>query len=107
MSPFGRHGKYLRIDVTTGEAVAVAIPADVSRDFIGGIGLGAWICMREGGAVADPLSPEAPLVFALSPLVGTPLTTSAKLAVVARSPLTGFLSDAISSSHFRAFTACR
>ena len=42
----------------------------------------------------------ARLVFCPSPLVGTPLTTSAKFAVVARSPLTGCLSDAISSSHF-------
>ena len=47
-----------------------------------------------------PLAPEAALVFALSPLVGTPLTTSAKFAVVAKSPLTGRLNDALSSSHF-------
>src|SRR5204862_121795 len=36
----------------------------------------------------------------LSPLVGTPLTTSAKFAVVAKSPLTQRLNDALSSSHF-------
>ena len=35
-----------------------------------------------------------------SPLVGTPLTTSAKFAVVAKSPLTGRLNDALASSHF-------
>jgi aldehyde:ferredoxin oxidoreductase len=70
------------------------------RDLVGGVGLGAWICLLEGGAEADPLSPEAPVVFSFSPLVGTPLTTSAKFAVVARSPLTGLLNDAISSSHF-------
>jgi aldehyde:ferredoxin oxidoreductase len=35
-----------------------------------------------------------------SPLVGTPLTTSAKFAVVAKSPLTGLLTDALASSHF-------
>jgi aldehyde:ferredoxin oxidoreductase len=49
---------------------------------------------------ADPLSPAAPLAFVFSPLVGTPLTTSAKFAVVAKSPLTGMLNDALSSSHF-------
>jgi aldehyde:ferredoxin oxidoreductase len=48
----------------------------------------------------DPLAPEAPLVFAFSPLVGTSLTTSAKFAVVAKSPLTGGISDALASSHF-------
>jgi aldehyde:ferredoxin oxidoreductase len=49
---------------------------------------------------ADPLSAQAPLAFVFSPLVGTPLTTSAKFAVVAKSPLTGMLNDALSSSHF-------
>ncbi|MGH2888060.1 MAG: aldehyde ferredoxin oxidoreductase family protein, partial [Solirubrobacteraceae bacterium] len=46
------------------------------------------------------LAPEAPLAFVFSPLVGTPLTTSAKFAVVAKSPLTGRLTDALASSHF-------
>ena len=45
-------------------------------------------------------APEAPLAFCFSPLVGTPLTTSAKFAVVAKSPLTGLLNDALASSHF-------
>jgi aldehyde:ferredoxin oxidoreductase len=48
----------------------------------------------------DPFEPAAPLIFVLSPLVGTPLTTSAKFAVVAKSPLTDRLCDALSSSHF-------
>jgi aldehyde:ferredoxin oxidoreductase len=48
----------------------------------------------------DPISPENPLVFAFSPLVGTPLTTSAKFAVAAKSPLTDRFCDALSSSHF-------
>src|ERR1700677_2408369 len=42
----------------------------------------------------------APLAFVCSPLVGTPLTTSAKFAVVAKSPLTGMLTDALASSQF-------
>ena len=45
----------------------------------------------------DPLAPEAPVVFAFGPLLGTPLTTSAKFAVVAKSPLTGRINDALSS----------
>jgi aldehyde:ferredoxin oxidoreductase len=48
----------------------------------------------------DPLAPAAPLAFVFSPLVGTPLTTSAKFAVVAKSPLTGLLTDALASSQF-------
>ena len=97
---FGYHGAYLRIDLGTGTAQPRPIPDEVFRTYVGGAGLGTWIAREEGGAAVDPYDPAAPIVFALSPFVGTPLTTSAKFAVVARSPLTGFLSDAISSSHF-------
>jgi len=96
----GYHGAYLRINVGSGSLQRVHIPHDVLERYVGGVGLGTWILRNEGGAEHDPLAPEAPLVFCLSPLVGTPLTTSAKFAVVARSPLTGYLCDAISSSHF-------
>ena len=72
----------------------------VLRRFLGGVGLAAWLLHREAPKGVDPLAPAAPLIFAFSPLVGTPLTTSAKFAVVAKSPLTGFISDSLSSSHF-------
>jgi aldehyde:ferredoxin oxidoreductase len=97
---FGYHGRYLRIDVASGRAEPVPTAEDVYRRFIGGVGLGTWILTREAIAGIDPLAPEAPLVFCFSPLVGTPLTTSAKFAVVAKSPLTNRLNDALSSSHF-------
>ena len=96
----GYHGRYLRIDVESGQCEAVPLPEEVLRRYVGGVGLGTWIATQEGGAEHDPLAPEAPLVFCFSPLVGTPLTTSAKLAVVGRSPLTTLLTDALSSSHF-------
>ena len=97
---YGWHGRYLRLDLGSGTGQSVEIPRKRLRQFVGGVGLGAWLCLEEGGAECDALAPEAPLVFSFSPLVGTPLTTSAKFAVVARSPLTGLLNDAISSSHF-------
>jgi aldehyde:ferredoxin oxidoreductase len=96
----GFHGRYWRFDLSTGRGMHVPIDEAVLRRFLGGSGLGAWILHREAPRSVDPLAPEAPLVFAFSPLVGTPLTTSAKFAVVAKSPLTGFISDALSSSHF-------
>src|SRR5712692_6559197 len=97
---FGYHGRYLRIDLTHGSSTWIALPEDVLRRFIGGVGLATYLMHRECPAGVDPLAPEAPLIFSLSPLVGTPLTTSAKFAVVAKSPLTDRLNDALSSSHF-------
>jgi len=75
------------------------LPEAVLRQYIGGSGLGARLLLDENG-VADPLAPEAPLVFAFSPLVGSPLTTSAKFAVVSRSPLTERFNDSLASSGF-------
>ena len=88
------------MDVTTGDARALPLPEHVLRAYLGGAGLGAWLLHRLGPAGADPLAPQAPLAFVFSPLVGTPLTTSAKFAVVAKSPLTGLLTDALASSQF-------
>ncbi|MEX0701616.1 MAG: aldehyde ferredoxin oxidoreductase family protein [Planctomycetales bacterium] len=96
----GCHGRYLRIDLTARSAEAVPIPLDVSRRFIGGTGLGTWILLQESSPEVDPLAPEAPIAFVFSPLVGSPLTTSAKFAVVAKSPLTGRLNDSLASSGF-------
>lgn len=94
------HGRYLRIDLTAKNAEAVEIAPEVLRRFIGGSGLGTWLLLAEARDRQDPLAAEAPLVFVFSPLVGSPLTTSAKFAVVCKSPLTGRINDSLSSSHF-------
>ena len=65
-----------------------------------GAGVGAWLLLQEGQACTDPLAAAAPLVFAFSPLVGSPLTTSAKFAVVSKSPLTDRINDSLASSGF-------
>lgn len=96
----GYHSRYLRVDLTSRRATVVPLPADVLRQFLGGSGLGTWLLLNENAAAIDPLSPAAPLAFIFSPLVGSPLTTSAKFAVMARSPLTERINDSLSSSHF-------
>jgi aldehyde:ferredoxin oxidoreductase len=98
--PFGYHGFYLRIDVATGSAQRVPLSEEVLRQYIGGSGLGVRLLLDEGSAHLDPLAPEAPLVFTFSPLVGSPLTTSAKFAVVSKSPLTDRINDSLASSGF-------
>jgi aldehyde:ferredoxin oxidoreductase len=98
--PPGYHGCFLRIDATTGTATRVPLADAVLRQFIGGSGLGTRILLDEHAATVDPLSADAPLVFAFSPLVGSPLTTSAKFAVVSKSPLTNRINDSLASSGF-------
>src|SRR5215831_11130294 len=98
--PFGYFGCYLRIDVSNASVTRVPLEEIVLRQFIGGSGLGAWLLLQESRSCPDALAPEAPLIFAFSPLVGTPLTTSAKFAVVSRSPLTERINDSLAGSGF-------
>ncbi|MEZ5120682.1 MAG: aldehyde ferredoxin oxidoreductase family protein [Solirubrobacterales bacterium] len=100
MAAGGYFGRALVVDVTDASAETLPLPDDILRAYIGGAGLGAWLMHRLAPAGVDALAPPAPLAFCFSPLVGTPLTTSAKFAVVAKSPLTGMLNDALASSHF-------
>lgn len=98
--PPGFHGRYLRIDLGRRVADWIEIPASSLRDFFGGTGLGVYLMMREAQAGVDPLTEDACLAFVFSPLVGSPLTTSAKFAVVCKSPLTHRYNDALASSGF-------
>ena len=81
-SLFGYHGRYLRVDLSAGTSQAIRLPQQVLRRYLGGTGLGAYLMLREQQATVDPLSPNSALAIVFSPLVGSPLTTSAKFAVV-------------------------
>ena len=96
----GYFGRALVADAGAGTAETLPLTDELLRAYIGGAGLGTWLMHRLGPPGVDPLAPAAPLAFVFSPLVGTPLTTSAKFAVVAKSPLTGMLTDALASSQF-------
>ena len=96
----GYHGRSLHVDLGTGSAERRPIEEAVLRAFLGGSGLGTRLLMDASPAGVDPLAPEAAVVVALSPLVGSPLTTSAKFAVVAKSPLTNRIGDALASDRF-------
>ena len=102
MAAGGYFGRALVVDVQADAATATPFPLDdtVLRAYLGGVGLGCWLMHRLAPPGVDPLGPTAPLAFVFSPLVGTPLTTSAKFAVVAKSPLSGLLTDALASSRF-------
>ena len=92
-APPGYHGCYLRIDLSDGRAERIPLPESVLRQYLGGSGLCAWLLLEEGGVERDALDAAAPLAFVFSPLVGSPLTTSAKFAVVSKSPLTDRFND--------------
>jgi aldehyde:ferredoxin oxidoreductase len=93
-------GRLLHVDLASGRSAYRDLDEVRLRACLGGIGLGATLLHEYAPPGVDPLSPANPLIFATAPLVGTGLTTTAKFAVVTKSPLTGFIADSLSSSHF-------
>src|SRR5205085_2260542 len=79
-------------------ALAEACPALVGSALdVEGQRVGEGYILNRNGR--DFIKDPSALIFATSPFVGTAITTSAKYAVLARSPLTGFIGDSLSGSH--------
>src|SRR5262245_7920719 len=96
----GFHNRLLCVDLTAERCSWHGLPESRLQEFLGGIGLGASLLYEFAPLDVDALSAANPLIFASAPLVGTGLTTTAKYAVVTKSPLTGFIADSLSSSYF-------
>ncbi|HEY3107645.1 MAG TPA: aldehyde ferredoxin oxidoreductase family protein [Chloroflexota bacterium] len=96
---YGYHGRYLLIDLSSGDSRVEPLPEAVCRAVLGGSGLASYLLYRHCPAGADPLGPQNPLVLAASPLIGTGITTASKVALATRSPQTGMIGDSLSSSY--------
>lgn len=97
---FGYTGKVLRVNLSTGSLEVTSFPEETLRRYIGGVGLGARVLYDETTAGTEPLAPENELIFLTGPLTGTPVPTSGRFAVVARSPLTGLWGEADCGGHW-------
>jgi aldehyde:ferredoxin oxidoreductase len=97
---YGFHGRLLHIDLTTGTHTWHDIAKSHLRAVLGGMGLGSSLLYQFAPAGVDVYAPANPLIFVSAPLVDTGITTTAKFAVVTKSPLTGFIADSLSSSFF-------
>ena len=56
-------GKILMVDLSSGTMTEESIPDDVYRQYLSGMGLGAYILYNRIPAGADPLGPENILGF--------------------------------------------
>lgn len=99
MAHFGYHGRYLCVCLADpSKSQSIALPESTLRQYLGGSGLGVEILRMHAAAQQDAV--QAAIAFVFSPLVGSPITTSAKFAVVCKSPLTHRINDALASSGF-------
>ncbi len=84
MSTKGYAGKFLRVNLTTGECRTTPLPdAQVLRDYVGGIGLAMKMILDEVPPEVAPTDEAAPIMFMTGPLTGTSAPSSSNLAIVA------------------------
>jgi aldehyde:ferredoxin oxidoreductase len=84
MSIRGGYGdRLLRIDLGSGTVSKEELPVeDVLRRYVGGTGLGLYYLLRDAPRQAKALDPDAPLIFMLGPLTGTPAINSSDWTTV-------------------------
>ena len=98
----GYMGKVLIVDLTSGAtSIQSGEPRDGSlRKYLGGSGRAAKYLYDELTPDADPLGPDNVLIFMTGPFCGTPVPTSGRHTVAARSPLTGFWGESDCGGHW-------
>ncbi len=96
----GFMGKILRVDLKEGKLWDEALSKDVTRKYIGGVGLATRYLYDEVPQGVEPLGPENKLIFMTGPLTGTASASAARYSVVTKSPLTGIWGQANSGGSF-------
>lgn len=73
----------LRVDLDQGEISKEPLPdEEVLRRYVGGTGLGLYYLLREVPPHVKATDPEAPIIFMLGPLTGTPAVNSSDWTTV-------------------------
>jgi len=97
---YGNTGKVLEVDLESGQFNVIELDEDIYKKYIGGVGLAAKLLYDRGNLDADPLDPDALLIFATGPLADTGMYGTSRFSVGARSPLTGIWGQASCGGNF-------
>ena len=93
-------GRIVSADLSQRIVQVESLPADYYTRYIGGSGLAAKIFWERGDFSADPLAPEALLLFMCGPFAGLRLSGVSRSCVAGCSPLTGHWGDSSCGGHF-------
>ena len=91
--------KYLLVDLSIREITEGNLDPQLVENFVGGKGLGLKL-LSDLAPNVDALSPENLLIFVTGPFTGTSVQTSARSALVTKSPLTNSFLDSHAGGHF-------
>ena len=98
--PTGYMGKVLFVDLGSEDKEIRQLDLDAARDFIGGLGMNAWLMKQSYRKGTAPLSSENPIILGAGPLVGTGVPGAAKIIATTRFPLNGTISESVGSMRF-------
>jgi aldehyde:ferredoxin oxidoreductase len=93
-------GKILRVNLTTREIKEEPYPEALSRQYMGGAAAGIKLLCDEVDPRVDALGPENKLILSLGFLAGTSAPATSRVALVAKSPLSGMVGYANSGGYF-------
>ncbi len=96
----GYAGKYLRVDLSSGEIRVIPMPVEWVENYLGGNGIGTKILWDEVPASVDALESENKLIVSAGPLCGSPVPNSGRVEFIAKSPLTDIYGDSNAGGHF-------
>jgi len=97
---FGYSERILYVNMTTKKSSVEAISHNFCKKYIGGIGFVTRLLYDNTKPKIDPLGPDNALVFATGPFTGTMVSLGNKCVVAAKSPLTSFIGDSLTSSFY-------
>lgn len=90
------------VDLETNRLWTESLDDPTYRRYPGGSALAVYLLLKHMPQGAAPLDRDNVLVFAVSPLTGLPISGQSRVAVSARSPLTGAVGDSQAGGFFPA-----
>ena len=98
----GYAGKILRIDLNKQSVKEEAVSEELAKNYLGGAGFAIKYLYDELKPGTPALDKANKLIFAVGPLTATGASCSSRMAVIAKSPLTGAVGMALAGGQFPA-----
>jgi aldehyde:ferredoxin oxidoreductase len=99
---FGYNGKILHINLSTGKFKVETPAPEFYRKYLGGSALNCYYLYKTIPVGADPLGPENVLAVSVGVTTGAAVAGQSRVAISAKSPLTGLIGDSQAGGFFPA-----
>jgi aldehyde:ferredoxin oxidoreductase len=90
----------LKVNLTSGSIRVEKLDSEITRNYIGGTGVGVRLFTDSHPKGIDPIGPENCTIILTGPLTGSRAPTSGRFSLVTRSPLTGTIFDSNSGGNW-------